>query len=92
MTSNTITLRNLKGEPLGFKCPNGLLTDHQMGRLKELIAHDFLCRPEEVEFEEGTGRDDEGLEYLTVYGERVAYLDDGSGRTPSLIPFAQAAE
>jgi hypothetical protein len=93
MTSNTTTLRDMAGEKLGFSIPKGMMSDLQRDELNKLIAREFLCRPDDVRVsDEGTDESDEGLEYITVFGTRVAYLDEGDGRGPNVVEILQAAE
>lgn len=95
--ANAIILRKLDGERFGAIGKGSCLAT-RWENIQRIVADEFRVRPDDVSISEGDGLtcDDEGLEYLTVDGERVAFLDEQIGQSPDYsetIPvFQMAAE
>lgn len=59
--------------------------------IARLVADEFRVRPDDVATDEGEDEFGGSIEFLTIDGERVAFLDEGDGFLP-IYTYAEAAE
>lgn len=91
MPTALLRLRNLDGSKLGAVALE-IPLERRWELVAEIVSEEHRCHADDVAVDEGEPETpDEGMEFLTVRGERVGYLEEDRGIRVPAIGLGRAA-